>query len=321
VPMSVVQSLAAQFGKSQVDSILRANINSALARSAGINIPYPNFTDPAVQGSFMTVAQALRAFPQYQNINTTDSGGDKTGRSRYHAGILKVTQRLQDGLMLQGSYAYSKLMSNADAFNGGNGSMDAARPELEYSISAFDQTHIIKLNSVYELPFGEGRRWLKGGVASRILGGWRIAAVQSYSSGTPIGVTTSASLNIFNRTNRPNVTGEDWRAPIAGSEFNPLVDKFLNRGAFAQPVGELGNAPRTNPDVRRFWNLSENVSLAKTVTMSARLRLDVRMEAFNVFNRIVWGGPVTDFNNARFGEINSQGNSPRQMQLGVKLYW
>ena len=125
--------------------------------------------------------------------------------------------------------------------------MDAAQPELEYSIGAFDQTHVIKLSTVYELPFGEDRRWLNSGIASKILGGWRIAAVQNYSSGTPIGVTANAPLPIFNGTNRPNVTGEDWRAPTAGDEFDPLVDRFLNREAFANPVGTLGNAPRRTP--------------------------------------------------------------------------
>jgi hypothetical protein len=199
--------------------------------------------------------------------------------------------------------------------------MDTAQPELEYAIGRLDQTHSIKLSTVYELPFGEGRRWVNDGFASHIIGGWRIAAVQNYTSGLPIGVTTSAPLPIFNGSNRPNVTGEDWRAPIAGNEFDPLVDRFLNRAAFVQPVGELGNAPRINGDVRRFWNLSENVSLAKTITMTDQLRLDVRMEAFNIFDRIVWGAPNTDFNSANFGMITSQGNSPRQMQVGLKLYW
>ena len=131
----------------------------------------------------------------------------------YHAGVLKLTQRLSDGFLFQGSYTYSKLMTNADAFSGSTGSMDTAQPELEYSIGRLDQTHSIKLNTVYELPFGSGRRWLTSGVASHVLGGWRIAAVQSYISGLPIGVTTSAPLPIFNGTNRPNVTGDDWRAP------------------------------------------------------------------------------------------------------------
>ena len=141
------------------------------------------------------------------------------------------------------------------------------------------------------------------------------------ADGLPIGVTSSAPLPIFNGTNRPNVTGEPWRAPIAGEEFNPRVDLFLNRAAFAQPVGQLGNAPRISGDVRRFWNLTENVSVAKTISMTDGLRMDLRLEAFNVFNRIVWGAPNTNLNDTNFGRITTVANSPRQMQLGIKLYW
>ncbi len=204
--------------------------NSAQAAAAGIKIPYANFTNPAVQTT-RSVAQALRPFPQYGTINTTNSGGDKTGTSLYHAGVLKLTQRMSAGFLFQGSYTYSKLMTDADVFSGSTGSMDAAQPDLEYSIGRLDQTHSIKLSTVYELPFGPGRRWVTDGFASHVIGGWRIAAVQSYTSGLPIGVTTSAPLPIFNGTNRPNVTGEDWRAPMAGDEFDPLVDRFLNRAA------------------------------------------------------------------------------------------
>jgi len=325
VPLSIVNDLIARFGPAGAVSLLNQQVTSAAAVAAGIRPPYANFTNPAVQTN-RSVAQSLRPFPQYGNINTSNSGGDKTGKSMYHAGVLKLTQRLSDGFLFQGSYTYSKLMTDADAFSGSTGSMDTAQPDLEWSVGRFDQTHAIKLNTVYELPFGPDARWLRSGLASHVLGGWRIAAVQSYVSGLPIGVTTGATpLPIFNGTNRPNVTGADWRAPMAGDEFNPLVDLFLNRAAFSAPVGQLGNAPRINGSVRRFWNLSENVSLAKTISMTDQVRLDVRMEAFNVLNRIVWGAPVTnggtDFNNNNFGLINSTANSPRQMQLGVKLYW
>jgi hypothetical protein len=199
--------------------------------------------------------------------------------------------------------------------------MDEARPELEWSIGRFDQTHIVKVSAVVQLPFGEGQRWLESGLASRVLGGWRVAAILQYSSGLPIGVTTNAPLNIFNLTNRPNVTGADWRAPLAGEEFDPAVDRFLNRAAFVQPVGELGNAPRINGDVRRSWNQTENLSIAKTVRFSQKLSADIRVEAFNLFNRVIWGAPNTDFSSTSFGLITTQGNSPRQLQLGLKLHW
>jgi hypothetical protein len=320
VPLPVVNDLIARFGAAGAVALLNSQITSAAAVAAGIRPPYPNFTNPAVQTN-RSVAQSLRPFPQYATINTTASGGDKTGESMYHAAVLKLTQRLTGGFLFQGSYTFSKLMTNADTFSGSSGSMDTAQPDLEYSIGRFDQPHSIKLSTLYELPFGAGRRWLKEGVLSQIIGGWRVAGIQIYSSGLPIGVTTSAPLPIFNGTNRPNVTGADWRAPLAGDEFNPLVDRYLDRAAFVQPVGQLGNAPRMNGAVRRPWNLTENVSVAKTITISNGLRLDVRAEAFNVFNRVIWGAPDQNFNSTTFGQITSQANSPRQMQVGVKLYW
>jgi len=320
VPMSVVNDLIARFGPTGARDLLNSSITSAAAVAAGIKVPYPNFTNPNVQRS-RTVAQALRPYPQYLAVNAQSGGGDKTGRSHYHAGVLKVNQRLTGGVSLQGSYAYSKLMTDADSFSGSGRSMDAARPELEWSVGKLDQTHTIKISSVFELPFGDGRRWLRTGIANQIVGGWRIAMIQSYNSGFPIAVTTNAPLNIFNGTNRPNVTGQDWRAPIAGDEFNPLVDRFLNRAAFVQPIGDLGNARRVNGDVRRPWNLSENLSVAKSIKASRALDVDIRIEAFNLFNRVVWGAPNQDFSSNNFGLITTQDNKPRQMQLGLKLYW
>ena len=320
VPLSAVNDLINRFGATQAIAILNSAVGSATANAAGITAPYENFTNPAFQTT-RSVAQSLRPYPQYGTINTTNSGGDKTGESMYHAGVLKLTQRMSAGFLFQGSYTYSRLMTNADVFSGSTGSMDTEQPELEYSLGRLDQPHTIKLNTVYELPWGEGRRWLNDGVASKVLGGWRIAAVQSYSSGLPMRVTTSATpLPIFNGSNRPNVTGQDWRGPIAGDEFNPRVDRYLNRAAFSAPVAQLGDAPRVNGDVRRPWNMTENMSLAKTVSMPNQVRLDIRIEAFNVFNRVIWGEPEQNFNSANFGLITTA-NAPRQMQIGLKLYW
>jgi carboxypeptidase family protein len=322
VPMSVVNDLIARFGPAGARDLLNSQITSPAAIAAGIPIPYPNFTNAAVQRS-RTVGQALRPYPQYLNVNAQSGGGDKTGRSHYHAGVFKVNQRLSGGLALQASYTLSKLMTDADSFSGSGRALDAARPELEWSIGRLDQTHFIKISSVYELPFGEGRRWLQSGIANQIVGGWRVALIQTYGSGRPIGVIANAPLNIFNGVNRPSLTGASWRAPVAGDSFDPRVDKFLN-------IGELGDAPRMNPDVRGFWGLNENLSLAKTVNLPSQLRMDIRVEAFNLFNRVVFATPTgpdvgaaafTNISSNTFGVISSQANSPRQMQIGLKLYW
>jgi hypothetical protein len=265
----------------------------------------------------------LRAFPQYLTVDAAAGGGDRTGHSTYHAGILKVNHRMTGFLLFQGSYSFSKILTNADSFSGSSGSLDTGNRGLERSVGAFDQTHTVKLSTVFDLPFGKGRHWLaKGGVASHVLGGWRLSGIQIYNTGFPIGVTANGSLPIFNGANRPLVTTYNWRAPLSGDSFDPAKDKYLDASVFpVQPVGILGNSPRKNSQVRVFPSLNENVSLAKTFSVSERLRVDVRAEAFNVFNRVVFGGPQTSLNSTTFGVISSQANSPRQMQGGLKLYW
>jgi hypothetical protein len=236
---------------------------------------------------------------------------------------VKINHRLSGSLLFQGSYGFSKILTNADSFSGSSGSEDAGNRGLERSVGAFDQTHTVKLSTVFDLPFGKGKHWLaKGGFASHLVGGWRLSAIQAYNTGFPIGVTSNGTLPIFNGANRPLVTTYDWRAPVSGSSFDPNKDKYLDASVFPiQPVGILGNAPRKNSKVRVFPTLNENVSLAKTFSVTERLRVDVRAEAFNVFNRVVFGGPQTSLNSSTFGVISSQANSPRQMQGGLKLYW
>ena len=79
VPLSAVNDLIARFGAAGAVALLNMPANSPQAVAAGIKIPYANFTNPAVQTT-RSVAQALRPFPQYGTINTTNSGGDKTGQ-------------------------------------------------------------------------------------------------------------------------------------------------------------------------------------------------------------------------------------------------
>jgi Carboxypeptidase regulatory-like domain len=320
VPMARVEELIARVGAANVKALLDTIIRDpAHAQTLGILLPYPQFVDPAIQTT-RTVAQALRPFPQYGNIRLAVGGGDKSGTSHYHAVVFKLNQRMNNGLSLQSSYTWSRIMTDSDNFGAGS-SLDTARPDLEWSIGALDQTHNIKINAVYELPFGSGRRWLTEGVANAVLGGWRVALTQNYVSGVPLGVTANSALTIFNSANRPNVTGQPWRAEPVGEEFDPRVDLFFNKAAFAMPVGALGNAPRRNPDVRRDWSLNENISVAKTFDTGGRFKVDVRIEVFNLFNRVYWAAPNSNFSNVAFGQITATDNDPRQMQLGLKLYW
>jgi hypothetical protein len=323
VPTAIYNQLLSQYGPTQALNILRADMSSATARAANIPIPYPNFTDPTVQQQ-RTVNQALRPFPQYQTLSTGVQNGDKSGHSSYHALVLKAERRFSENLTFQWNYTFSKLLTDSDTYFASSASAeDQYNRRLEKSIGAYDQTHNLKLATLYELPFGKGKRWVSHGWATWAIGGWRVAGIQTYSSGTPIGVTRNNPLPIFNGQDRPTITTYDnWRPATVGGSFDPAVDKYLDKNVFPTQLSyAFGNETRFNPKLRAFSNLNENISLAKTFRIGERFRLDLRGEAFNLFNRVVFGSPSASLDSNTFGVITSQANTPRQMQVALKLYW
>ena len=321
VPTTIYNNLVAQYGTAQAGNILRADILSPLAVSAGIKVPYPSF----LQSRNRTVNQALRPYPQYQTISTGVQNGDKSGHSAYHAFVFKADRRFSQGLTLQWNYVFSKLLTDSDTyFANGSAAMDQYNRRLEKSIGQYDQTHVLKFSTLYNLPFGKGEKWLTSGILAYVAGGWRLSAIQVYSSGSPIALTRNNPLPIFNGTTRPVVDSYDnWRAPIAGDKFDPNVDRFLiTKAQFpVQPIGGFGNSTRYNPKIRSFWGQNENISLAKTFRVTENIRLDLRAEAFNLLNRTIFALPNTNLDNGAFGVVTSQANSPRQMQMGLKVYW
>ena len=75
-----------------------------------------------------------------------------------------------------------------------------------------------------------------------------------------------------------------------------------------------------NPKIRSFWGQNENISLAKTFRVTESVRIDLRGEAFNLLNRVIFGTGNNNLDSNTFGQVTTA-NSPRQMQVGLKLYW
>ena len=103
--------------------------------------------------------------------------------------------------------------------------------------------------------------------------------------------------------------GSDWTRPSWPASF------------FGTQPADFGNATRHNPKIRSFWGQSENVSVARTFKVTESFRIDLRGEAFNLFNRTIFGTGSTNLNAGNFGIVIGQANDPRQMQVGLKLYW
>ena len=91
---------------------------------------------------------------------------------------------------------------------------------------------------------------------------------------------------------------------------------------FAGTTQYFGNQTRYNPKFRQFWNKNEIVSINKGFQFGEKAKLDLRAEAFNVFNRVRFGTGNLQLQSSTFGRLTSSGdllNSPRQLQLALKL--
>jgi len=310
-------------------TLLNSSITSPAAVAAGFRAPFSNFT--RLWGSGATVRQALRPFPQFQNIDTRSGGGDHSGHSTYHSGMVRLEKRYSSGLQFLSSYVFSKILTDADSYwsDSYGFAMDHFNRRLEKSIGAFDVTHNFKLSAVFDLPFGKGRALLNsGGPLNWIVGGWRVSGIATYSNGQPAAISTTNGLPLFAGGNRPIISTYDgWRPATAGGDFDPGVDRTVQPVSFfpAQPANTLGNMTRFNPKFRSNHILNENFSFSKSVPIKEGIRVDIRGEFFNAFNRTRFGLGSLSLQSQTFGVLSQtagdQANSPRQIQLAMKLYF
>jgi hypothetical protein len=291
-------------------NVLQSNINSPVARAANIPIPYPGFNG--------NVAQALRKYPQYQGIQWR---GVPTGKSQYHAMELVLERRFSRGLQARFGYTYSRLNNNgaesAQGVEGINGGVQNPADPLAWQLSADDTPHVFLTGFTWEVP--GGNRWTSP-IARAVLGGWNVSGMLRYESGRPLNITMNNDLGglLFNGQKRPNrVSGVDGVS--ASGNFDPNADRYLNRDAWADP-GPLsfGNAPKRDTTVRSFPVLIEDVNIFKVFNLTNGRRIRFESMFGNIFNRTLFGEPNTNWSAPSFGQVFSQANSPRSIQLAVR---
>jgi len=183
----------------------------------------------------------------------------------------------------------------------------------EWGPSIFDTRHRVVSSILYELPFGEGKPYMQSGVGSAILGGWQLTNIVSLSSGFPRDPATGQDRANTGSTNRPDlVSGQD---PNSGPK---TIQQWFNTAAFViQPQFAYGDSTRNSilgPGVFNF-----DMSILRNFTLGGSRSLQLRLEAFNVFNQPVWQDPNTSVNAALYGQINSTRKPMREMQIGVKF--
>ena len=307
-------SVQQQLGRSRVLEVAYVGSKGTKLLSArDINQPPPSALPPGLP--FVP-----RPNPFFDDITQIESRAN----SRYDSLQIRFQQRLNMGLAVLGSYTWSE--SNVDASNFFSSTGDPNFPQDSNNLrpergrSNFDVRHRLSLSYVYDLPFGKGKRYLSDdGWVSTLLSGWQTFGIATLQSGRPFTVAllpeidnsgTGRSVLGFGANDRPNLSGDP---NLSGRSAN----QWFNTAAFSFPArGTFGNAGRNILEGPGYQNF--NASLVKNTALSERLNLQLRAEAFNLFNHPNLNLPDNFLGSPTFGRITSA-RDPRHLQFGVKL--
>jgi hypothetical protein len=265
--------------------------------------------------------QLLRPFPQFLDVTQVQSA---LGHSRYHAMQITAERRFSSGLGTVFAYTLSRMKDNVSditaAVNSGNTFQNLHCFNCDWSISPQDITHVFRWTLRYDIPLGAGFKRLNRGVLAHIVGGWGIAGLATWDTGTPVRLMSPNDSNSFGGgvNMRPNATGQ---SPVRDDRTLTDGSLYFNPAAFARtPPFTFGTAPRTIGEIRNPGGRNLDLLIEKRMSTGRGTKLSLRLEAFNALNYVQFAGPVTSITNAGFGRIFlTQVNTPRQVQLGARF--
>lgn len=265
--------------------------------------------------------QARRDFPQFGSRVLIAT----TAKSEYHAGFVRLDRRFNRGLQFGISYTFGRMMSDNDeslgvaAITTGSPQIpqDYKNIDAEWSLSAFDRTHRIAVNWIYEVPrFASG--WL-----DKSLGGWQISGVYQGQSGQPFTIVTGVDSNgNGGGGDRPNFnpSGTLTPDPVTGNlrTFTTENMFLVPRGSNGLPLAfSLGNGNLGRNTLRAPGWFNWDISLAKRFRLFNTHAFLIKADFLNAFNQDNYGIPINSLNNLSFGQnTNNFGN--RTITLSAK---
>ena len=292
-----------------------ANVQRELARDLAATIAYfgARGRDLRIARNINQPVNGVRPFPALSASSPIRPGAtlgtitqmESSGFSSYDAFSLIVTKRLSRGLQFDTSYTWSKSL-DTNSLNSSNFNVqDGYDIPNQYGLSDFDARHRLVWSGTYLLPF-KGSAWTRD---------WQISAIVQSQSGNPVNIVTSnATLNGVPNTVRP-----DLIAPI---RIVGEVDQWFDPASFAA-VNGFGNLGRNAVIGPAFHNT--DLSISKSLTIADRYRVQLRADAFDLFNHPNFGPPGNVVGSPTFGKISrtrlptGEAGSSRQIQLVAKL--
>jgi hypothetical protein len=273
-----------------------------------------NLKDP------ITGKRPLPQFGQFQ-IKYNDSN------STFHALLASLQRSFTSGWLWQTQYIWSHAIADGSVGTGETAQIEnASCRSCDRSDTNFDVRHNLTMNSVYQLPIGQGRRfWNTTGVVGTLIGGWQLSGILTARTGLPVNVTVTRKaadmLDGNNRNQRPDVVPGVSIYPAAQT-----ITSWFNPAAFVVPAkGTWGNLGRNVGRGPGYWEM--DTALEKITSIRAKTNLKFRVEAFNLFNQPIFANPAANISAASsFGRITNVLNSgavgtgtPRRLQLMARV--
>ena len=237
--------------------------------------------------------------------------------SSYNAAEVKLEKRYSQGVTLLAAYTYGKSIDEGSVTTTYHLFQNPLDFKADRAASDYDLTHILALSTVYELPFGEGKRFANSlGWASRFLiGGWQISGILSLNNGFPFYIIVPFdNANIGGGLQRPTVTG-----PLVPSGFQQTPDHWFDTSNLTVIPYTFGNLGRNV--LRQDGYKDFDLAAAKRFRISETKNLEFRAEAFNFFNHPNFAAPDGNFSSPTFGRVLGMNGSPRDIQFGLKLHF
>ena len=266
---------------------------------------------------------------------------ESIGYANYNALEVKFQKRWAQGLQTLLSYTWSRSLDISSGWfgvengsgAGGNGNAGSGSvvqnyftPNLNYGPSAYNIPHLLVWSTVYEFPFGRGKRWLTRGPAAWVLGNWQSEYVFTARSGQPFNLVVNGDIaNIsgnggtLSGYGRPNVAGNPNSSCTVNGASIPVgtVNCFYNPAAFSIPSFSFGNLGRDTLRDEPFYNM--DFSLIKNIPVRESMGIQLRFEAFNVFNFQILGTPGFTIGQSNAGVVVGVASTPRQLQMAAKF--
>jgi trimeric autotransporter adhesin len=181
------------------------------------------------------------------------------------------------------------------------------------------------MSPIWQLPFGQGKKWATEGAAAAILGDWTLSSIIAFESGFPVSLSSNSN-NLsqgFFLKQYPNLTGGDVGTDGSRDE---RIYTGENPGLWLNPAGavngalyQLGDAPRTLDDVRTPHRNNWDFVATKDIRLGSTARAQVRFEVLNITNTVKTAGPTTAVGSTTYGRITTQRGFMRLTQLMFRI--